>query len=192
LIHNLINWTINWAQTPYGVYALFAISFAESSFFPVPPDTLLIALSLISPKTALFYSLICTIGSVIGGCFGYLIGFFGGRPILKRLFKEEKVKIVHNYFEKYGAWAIFIAAFTPIPYKVFTIAAGAFYINLPKFVIASILGRGGRFFLVGLFIMIFGETAKVIIKKHFELFTILFILLLIGGFYCLKHIKIKR
>jgi len=192
VIENLVNWTINWANTPYGIYALFILGFAESSFFPVPPDILLIALSLLNPKLSLFFALICTLASVLGGMLGYTIGFFGGRPLAERLFKKEKIELVHNYFQKYEAWAIFIAAFTPIPYKVFTIAGGVFYINFLKFIIASIFGRGGRFFIVGCLIMLFGERVKGIIKSNFELFTIIFTLLLIGGFYCLKHIKIKK
>lgn len=192
MIEDLINWTLNWANTPYGVYALFILAFAESSLFPVPPDILLIALSLLNTKISLFYALICTIGSVLGGMAGYCIGFFGGRPIAERLFKRERIELVHRYFQKYEAWAIFIAGFTPIPYKVFTIAAGVFYINFVKFIIASFFGRGGRFFIVGGLIMLFGERVKVIIKGNFELFTIIFVLLLIGGFYCLKAIKIRR
>ncbi len=192
LIHNLVNWTIHWANTPYGIYALFILAFVESSCFPVPPDLLLIALSLLNPSLALFYASICTIASVLGGMLGYVIGLFGGRPIAERLFKREKIEMVHNYFQKYEAWAIFIAAFTPIPYKVFTISAGVFYVNFVKFIIASILGRGGRFFIVGGLIMLFGEKAKGLIKGNLEIFTIVFVFLLIGGFYCLKHIKIKK
>lgn len=192
MIENLINWTLHWANTPYGIYALFILAFAESSFFPIPPDLLLITLSLLNPKISLFYALTSTFGSVLGGMFGYFIGFFGGRPIGERFFKKEKIELVHNYFQKYEAWAIFIAAFTPIPYKVFTIAAGIFYINFFKFVIASILGRGGRFFIVGILIMFFGERVKGIIKGNFEAFTIIFTLLLIAGFYFLKSIKIKQ
>ncbi|MEW6103748.1 MAG: YqaA family protein [bacterium] len=192
MIQDLINWTIHWASTPYGVYALFILSFVESSFFPVPPDLLLIALCLLNPKISLFYATVCAIASVLGGMVGYFIGFFGGRPLAERLFKKEKIEIVHNYFQKYEAWAIFIAAFTPIPYKVFTIAGGVFYINFLKFIIASIFGRSGRFFIVGCLIMLFGERVKGMIKGHFEAFTIIFTLLLIGGFYCLKHIKIKK
>lgn len=192
MIENLINWTTHWANTPYGIYALFILAFAESSFFPIPPDILLIALCLLNPKISLFYALICTIASVFGGMFGYCIGIFGGRPIAERLFKKEKIELVHNYFQRYEAWAIFIAAFTPIPYKVFTISGGVFYINFVKFIIASFFGRGGRFFIVGVLIMLFGERIKGIIKSNFELFTIIFTLLLIAGFYCLKHIKIRK
>jgi len=190
MIHDLIQWTIHWAQTDYGTIALFIIAFAESSFFPIPPDVLLIALSIISPQIALFYATVSTVGSVTGGAFGYLIGLKGGRPILERFFSHEKIQLVHNYFEKYEAWAIGVAAFTPIPYKVFTIAAGVFYINFKKFVLVSILGRGGRFFIVAGLIMLFGAEIKHFIQNYFELFTIVFIALLIGGFMLLKKLPI--
>ncbi|MEK6589875.1 MAG: YqaA family protein [Nitrospinota bacterium] len=190
MIHTLIEWTVNWAQTDYGTYALFLIAFAESSFFPIPPDILLIALSIINPLIALFYATVCTVGSVTGGIFGYFLGLKGGKPILERFFSHEKIVLVHNYFERYEAWAIGIAAFTPIPYKVFTIAAGVFYINFKKFVFASILGRGGRFFIVAGLIQLFGAEIKYFIQNYFELFTILFFALLIGGFMLLKKLPI--
>jgi len=185
----LKNWTVRWANTPYGVYALFIIAFAESSFFPIPPDFLLIALSLVNPKISLFYAFVCTTGSVFGGMFGYVIGFLGGRPVAERLFRKEKIEIVHHYFQKYEAWAIFIAAFTPIPYKVFTISGGLFYIDFVKFIVVSTLGRGGRFFIVGGLIMLFGDRAKQIIRANFETFTILLVLLLIAGFCSLGYLK---
>src|SRR3990167_5298438 len=191
MIHDLIQWTIHWAQTDYGTYALFLIAFVESSFFPIPPDVLLIALSIISPQIAMFYATVCTVGSVTGGAFGYLIGLKGGRPILERFFSHEKIQLVHNYFEKYEAWAIGVAAFTPIPYKVFTIAAGVFYINFKKFVLVSILGRGGRFFIVAGLIQLFGAEIIHLIENYFELFTIIFVALLIGGFMLLKKLSVQ-
>src|SRR3989338_6715339 len=163
MIHDLIQWTIHWAQTDYGTIALFIIAFAESSFFPIPPDVLLIALSIISPQIALFYATVSTVGSVSGGSFGYLIGLKGGRPILEKFFSHEKIQLVHNYFERYEAWAIGIAAFTPIPYK---------------------------FFIVAGLIMLFGAEIKHFIQNYFELFTIVFIALLIGGFMLLKKLPI--
>lgn len=183
---------MHWATTPYGHLALFILAFAESSFFPIPPDVLLIALGLIKPSSALWLSAITTIGSVLGGMIGYFIGIKGGKPILERLVKKEKIILVHNYFERYEAWAIFIAAFTPIPYKVFTIAGGVFYINFKKFVLASICGRGGRFFIVGTLIMFFGEQIKYLISKYFDIFSVVFVVLLILGFYCLRHIPMKK
>jgi membrane protein YqaA with SNARE-associated domain len=191
-LKGLIDWTLQWANTPYGPLALFVLAFAESSFFPVPPDILLIALGLLKPAFALWLAAITTIGSVLGGMFGYFIGIKGGKPILERLVKKEKIVLVHNYFEKYEAWAIFIAGFTPIPYKVFTIAAGVFYIDFKKFVLASILGRGGRFFIVATLIMFFGEQIKYFISKYFNIFSIIFVILLILGFYCLKHIPVRK
>ena len=118
LINSLISWTNNTFQ---GWYGLFILAFIESSFFPIPPDLLLIALCLAKPSLGLFFALICTIGSVLGAMFGYGIGYYGGKPLLLRLFSSSKVSKVHNLFERYEAWAIFIAGFTPIPYKVFTI-----------------------------------------------------------------------
>lgn len=188
----LFEWTIHWANTPYGQIALFIIAFAESSFFPIPPDVLLIALSLLNPPLSLWFATITTVGSVLGGMFGYFIGIKGGKPLLEKLVKKEKIVQVHNYFEKYESWAIFIAGFTPIPYKVFTIAGGVFYINFKKFVIASFLGRGARFFLVGALIMLFGEHIKIFIEKYFNIFSIIFVILLILGFYCLRYIPIKK
>jgi len=191
-LKGLIEWTLHWANTPYGPLALFVLAFAESSFFPIPPDILLIALGLLNPPTCLWLATITTVGSVLGGMFGYLIGIKGGRPLLEKLVKKEKIILVHNYFEKYEAWAIFIAAFTPIPYKVFTIAAGVFYIDFKGFVIASICGRGGRFFIVATLIMFFGEQIRYLIGRYFDIFSIAFVALLILGFYCLRHIPIKK
>jgi membrane protein YqaA with SNARE-associated domain len=190
MIKSLIDWTIHWAQTDYGTYALFLIAFVESSFFPIPPDVLLIALSILSPQIALYYATVCTVGSVLGGAFGYFIGLKGGKPILERFFAHEKIVLVHSYFEKYEAWAIGIAAFTPIPYKVFTIAAGVFYINFRKFMLVSILGRGGRFFIVAGLIKLFGTEIKYLIENYFELFTILFVVLLAGGFALLRKLPV--
>lgn len=192
MLEGLIKWTVHWAHTPYGPWALFILAFAESSFFPIPPDLLLIALAVISPENSLWYAFICTVGSVLGGMFGYLIGLKGGRPVLERFVSAEKIKLVHNYFEKYEAWAIAISAFTPIPYKIFTISAGVFYINFKIFVLASLLGRAGRFFIVGALIRLFGAQIKEFIKNYFNIISIAFVVLLILGFYAMKFIKIKK
>ncbi len=172
-----------------GPWGLFILSFAESSFFPVPPDILLIALALVEPKSGLFLALITTIGSVLGAVFGYIIGLKGGRPLLERFVSHKKIKLVHDYFNKYEAWAIAIAGFTPIPYKVFTIAGGVFYINFTKFIIASILSRGARFFMVGGAIYLFGDTIKYYIDKYFNLFTIVIIVLVVVGFFVVTSLR---
>jgi membrane protein YqaA with SNARE-associated domain len=188
----LIEWTKNWAYTPHSLLALFGISFIEASFFPVPPDVLLITMGLLAPKKALIFSAIATVGSTLGGCFGYLIGIKGGYPILRRLAKKQTIDKVHKYFQRYEAWAILTAAFTPIPYKIFSISAGVFYVNFKIFVLASLIGRGGRFFLVGLVLMLTADALREFIFKYFEIFTILFIILLILGFISLRFItKVK-
>ncbi len=188
-IHELKAWTVNWAQTDNAVVALFLLAFAESSFFPLPPDILLIAMSLNAPDQALYYALICTLGSATGGVFGYFIGQKGGRPLLNRFVSAGKIQMVHDYFEKYEAWAIGVAGFTPIPYKIFTISAGVFCIDFLKFVLVSFFSRGARFFLVAGMIALFGEYVTGFIEKYFNLLSILFIILLIGGFYVVKKMS---
>ena len=116
-MEGLLEWVVGWSQSPSGSAALFAIAFAESSFFPVPPDILLITMALVNPEAAFVLALICSVGSVTGGMFGYFIGWLGGRPLLHRLFSERKIAVVKNAFEKYEVWAIGVAGFTPIPYK---------------------------------------------------------------------------
>jgi membrane protein YqaA with SNARE-associated domain len=183
MLEGLYHWMLGWAASPYGVPALFCLALAEASFFPLPPDILLIALALGAPDHALWYALVCTLGSTVGGMLGYGIGRVGGRPLLDRLVAKEKTRRIHEYFERYEAWAIGIAGFTPVPYKVFTISAGAFWINFPRFVVASVLSRGARFFLVAGLIMLFGDTVRDLLHRYFNLFTVLFMVLLVGGFY---------
>ncbi|MDH5526596.1 MAG: DedA family protein [Nitrospirota bacterium] len=172
LIDGLVQWMLGWADSPYGVWALFAIAFAESSFFPIPPDVLLIAMGLGAPEKSMLFAAICTAGSTFGGMFGYGIGRVGGKPLLERFVAEQRVRKIHNWFEKYEAWAIGIAGFTPIPYKVFTIAAGAFWVNFWRFVVVSALSRGARFFLVSGLIALYGEEVKVLIEKYFNMGTL--------------------
>jgi len=187
-IKDLVAWTTHFAQTPYGAWALFAIAFAESSFFPIPPDLLLMALAAVDPENSIWYAAVCTVGSVLGGMFGYGIGLKGGRPLLLRLFKHEKVQVVEDYYNRYDVWAVGIAGLTPIPYKVFTIAAGVCAINFPRFVAASLASRGLRFFAEGLLFWLFGPQIQAFVKSYFEVITITFAVLLVGGFYLLKVI----
>lgn len=192
MLKQLTGWTTSWASTSLGPGMLFVLSFAESSFFPIPPDFLLIALCMMKPELSFYLATICTVGSVLGGMFGYFIGLKGGLPILRKFFSEDKIEAVHKYFEKYEHWAIGVAAFTPIPYKVFTISAGVFYINFKIFVLMSILGRGGRFFLVAGVFYFFGEEIKKYLFKYFDIFTIFFIGALVLGFYALKFFRVKK
>lgn len=189
-LKKLYNWVLSWAHSPYGTWGLFGISFAESSFFPVPPDVLQIALSLSLPKKSYFYALISAIASVLGGIAGYAIGLylmeFIGWPILRFYGLIEEYTVAKNLFHQYGGWAIAIAGFTPIPYKLFTIASGAFGIQLWMFVWVSALSRSARFFLVATLIYFFGNSVKSFIDKYFNILTITFFILFILGWFVIK------
>lgn len=193
ILHNLASSTESFATHPSAIFILVILAFAESSFFPIPPDILLIAMALANPAGALFYALITTLSSVVGGIFGYFIGQKGGKPILAKVAHGGKIDLVKRYYQRYDALAVGIAAFTPIPYKVFTIAAGVFDLNFHRFILFSFLGRGGRFFLIGGLIWLFGPIIKEFLDQYFELAVLGFTVLLIGGFYVLnllsKHKK---
>lgn len=190
MVRRLYDWVLHWAETPYGTWALFILAFCESSFFPIPPDVLLIALGVALPKKSLKYAWVCSIGSVIGGCLGYLIGWqfmaVIGTKIIHFYGLTNKVAYIRDLFVRYDAWAIAIAGFTPIPYKVFTISAGAFGINFTVFLIASALSRSARFFLVGGLIYIFGPKIQRFIDRYFDILAVVFTVLLVAGFVLIK------
>jgi len=193
LLRRMYDWVLSWAHRKYSNTALFVLAFAESSFFPIPPDVLQIALSVSKPKKSFYYALISSIGSILGGIFGYFIGlklwefsknfFFSYIPgFTPAIFEAIKIK-----FELYNFWFVFTAGFTPIPYKIITISAGLFGISFSMFIIASVISRSLRFFLVATLFYFFGPRIKVFIDKYFNLLTILFILLFIGGFLAIKY-----
>jgi len=190
MLRKLYDWVLRWAETPYGSWALFILAFAESSFFPVPPDILLIALAISIPAKAFRYALICSAGSVLGGIAGYVIGYqfmdLVGFRILNFYGLMEKYDIISDLYGRYNAWAVGIAGFTPIPYKVFTISAGAFKINFPVFLMASVVSRSARFFLVGWLIYKFGAGIRSFIDRYFNILAVVFVVLLIGGFILIK------
>jgi len=191
-IRRLYDWTLSLAEKRYGLWGLFGVAFAESSFFPIPPDILLIPLCLGKPARALLVAGICAVGSIAGGMFGYLIGsmFFDaiGKPILEFYHAMETFTYLVGEYEKNATWIVFTAAFTPIPYKAITITAGVAKISFLPFVLASAAGRSMRFFLVAGLIMAFGEKVRNFIEKYFEVLTIVFSILLIGGFLLLKKV----
>ncbi len=196
----LYDWVLHWADTPYASPALFALAFAESSFFPIPPDVLLIALALSRRTKAFHYALLCSLASVLGGMLGYAIGQFSwylpGTTDYSGVaqffftyvpgFTAERFAYVQELYRAWDFWVVFTAGFTPIPYKVITITAGVFDLDFPMFVLASAVGRSARFFLVGALLYLFGEPIKNWIDKYFNLLSLLFVILLVGGFLVLK------
>ena len=189
-IRGLYDWVLGWANSPYSTLALFVIAFAESSFFPIPPDVLLIALAISLPSKSFRYALICTVGSVFGGMFGYLIGykFFGtiGQAIVSFYGAERYYDRLQALYKEYDTLAVAIAGFTPIPYKVATITAGFFRLNFFRFTVASALSRAARFFLVAGLIRMFGPQIRAFIERYFEILTLVFFAALIGGFLLLR------
>ena len=192
-IRKVYEWTLAWAESAYASVALFFLAVVEASFFIIPPDLLLMALCAGKPKKSFWFASICALGSVVGGIIGYGIGLFlmdtAGKLILDTLHLHEAFKLVQIKYEESAALAIFAAAFTPIPYKVFTIAAGAFGISFFVFVLASAVGRSARFFLVAAIIYWWGPSVKSRIDKHFNLFTILFTIILFMGFAAIKFVR---
>ena len=187
----MYGWTIHWSKTKNAPYALFGIAFIESSFFPIPPDVLLIAMVVAQRKKWLLNATICTAGSVLGALLGYFIGRVlfetAGKLIVDTYHLEAVVAMIGKKYQENAFLTIFTAAFTPIPYKAITITAGLFRISLPVLIIASIIGRAGRFFLVAGALRIFGERIQNSIEKYFDIFSIVFVILLAGGFLLLKY-----
>ncbi len=261
LHRRLYEWVLHWADTRYGTPALVLLAFSESSFFPIPPDPLLMALALARPRRSFYYALVCSIASVLGGLFGYLIGYAlwnpVGAPLLRGLHQlgpqharvvvqavegrevvvkeqdgdarrihrmqlhtdeptgsppvgdmayeteqtsapltpgQEAFLLTDNYhaararYDEYGEWIVFTAAFSPIPYKVFTILSGLAQLSIVKFAIASAVGRSGRFFLVGALIFAFGEPIRRFIERYFNLLCLIFVILLVGCAILIKYL----
>lgn len=189
-VRRLYDWTIGWADRPGGTWALFALAFAESSFFPIPPDVLLMALCIGRPRRSLWFAAVCTVGSVLGGIAGYYIGYElfeqVGRPVLEAYGVMDRFDWVGAQYRANLVLALGTAGFTPVPYKVFTIAGGAFQVPFLPFVLVSVVSRGARFFLVAGLIRIFGPAIKTFIDRYFNLLTIVFVVLLVLGFVVVK------
>ncbi len=182
MFHDLAQWMLEWAESPYAVWALFLVAVAESSFFPIPPDILLIALVLSNPDQGIWLATVTTAGSVLGGVIGHFIGLWGGRPILQRFVAEKTIGNIQRQFDRFGGWAVGVAGFTPVPYKVFAIASGAFAFKLPVFVIASLAGRGGRFLIVAGSIQIFGIQMTELVERYFNVGSLVLIVVIVGSF----------
>lgn len=192
MLKRLYHWVLHWSDSPYGAWALFILAFSESSFFPIPPDVLLVALAVGKPEKSLKFAAICALGSILGGILGYVIGWqfmaAVGEKIVAFYGLSTKVEYIEVLYNRYDAWAVGIAGFTPIPYKVFTIAAGVFKINFFIFIAASAISRSARFFLVAGLIYYFGPGIQTFIEKYFNLLVVVFTILLVGSFVILKYI----
>jgi membrane protein YqaA with SNARE-associated domain len=199
MVKQLYDWMLSWGESRWGALALFLFALAESSFFPIPPDVLLIALCIGATTKSFRFGAICLVGSISGAIIGYFIGFFlwqntAGEytPIAQfffdHIFSVESFQSVGALYEKYNFWIVFTAGFTPLPYKLFTISGGLFHINFVMFLVASIISRGLRFFLIAALIWKFGAPIKKFIDKYFNLLAILFTVLLIGSFILIAKV----
>ena len=200
LFKKLYNWVLNLSNNKNSSYSISVLSLSESFFFPIPPDVLLIPLCLGNRHKALYFAFLCSISSIIGGVIGYIIGkslwwdvpgieysalanlFFDYVPG----FTNDSFRDIKSLYDTWDFWIVFTAGFTPIPFKLITISSGTFNINFTMFVIASIISRSARFFLLAILIRIFGERIRSFIEKYFNLLAILFTVFLIGGFLIIK------
>ena len=193
IFKRLYDWMLSWGDSKWGALALFLFATAESSFFPIPPDVLLIALCIGATTKSFRFGAICLAGSIIGAIIGYGIGYFLWQTpsgeytalanfFFNHVFSIEAFQEVKGLYDQYNFWIVFTAGFTPLPYKLFTISGGLFHIDFTMFVIASIISRGLRFFAIAALIWKFGKPIKVFIDKYFNLLAIIFTILLIGSF----------
>ena len=192
MLQRLYDWTMSAAAHRHAPVTLFGVSFVESSFFPIPPDVMLVPMVLAQREKAWWFATIATLGSVVGGVFGYAIGYFLfeliGEPILNFYGLTESFHQFASRYNDYGAWIVFIAGVTPFPYKVITIASGATQLNFLVFMVASLLARGLRFFLVAALLYWFGRPVRDFIEQRLGLVTTIFTVLLVGGFIVIKYL----
>ena len=186
------DWTLEKAQHKNAKWYLSLISFAESSFFPIPPDILLIPMALASKARALFYAFMCTLFSVLGGILGYAIGYFFynsvGIYIVDFYHLENSFSVFESYYKEFGILIVLGAGITPFPYKFITIASGVFSLNIFMFIVVSIIGRGLRFYLIAILLYFFGERIKLIIDNYFNILTIVFFILLVGSVFIIRFL----
>lgn len=192
MIRRLYDWTISLAGSPSALWALGIISFIESSFFPIPPDALMIPMIIARPHQAFWIATVAMVTSVLGGLFGYFIGavLFEtiGQPIFDFYGKSDDVAAFSENFNAYGAWAVLIAGVTPFPFKVITIMSGVTGLSIPVFIVSAIIARSLRFYLVAALLWKFGEPIRDFIERRLGLMFTLFCLLLVGGFYMIRYL----
>ena len=176
----------------YGAVGLFVVSFIESFISPILPDLLLIPMALSAPEKAIYYSVLATGASVLGGIIGYFIGNRLGLPVLQKYAPAKHIETIHNWLEKYGGWAIFFAAMAPIPYKFVSISVGVFRVNMVVFLLASVIGRGKRFLVEGILIFYYGPQAVELIKQYSNNFIIGFIAVTVIAVIGIKVMKMRK
>ena len=192
MIRGLYDWTISLAAHRYALLALAVVSFLESSVFPIPPDILMIPMIIAAPRRAFLIATVCLVSSVLGGLLGYYIGYglfeTVGRPVLEFYGKDAYFEDFAARYNEWGAWAVLIAGVTPFPYKVITIMSGVTQLNLGVFMVASVIARGLRFFIVAALLWKFGAPIRDFIERRLGLMFTLFVILLAGGFYVVKYL----
>ena len=192
MLQRLYDWTMAIARHRHALWGLAAVAFIESSFFPIPPDVLLIPMVLALPSRAFFLAAVCTVASVTGGYLGYAIGYFAfeaiGERVLEFYHVMDKYEALKASYAEWGAWIIILKGMTPIPYKLITIASGALKFNLASFTLASLISRSLRFFLVAALLWRFGEPIRVFIERRLMLVTSVFAAALVGGFLVLRYL----
>ncbi|MCI2398315.1 YqaA family protein [Aliiroseovarius subalbicans] len=192
MIKGLYDWTIRMAEAPYALWALAVVAFAESSFFPIPPDILMIPMIIARPNKAFLIAGVALVASVLGGVLGYYIGWglfeAVGRPVLEFYGKTDQFGTFTETYNAYGAWAVLIAGITPFPYKVITILSGTTSLNFGVFMVASVIARGLRFFIVAALLWQFGAPIRDFIEKRLGLVFTAFVVILVGGFYLVKFL----
>ncbi|MCV2881113.1 YqaA family protein [Actibacterium sp. XHP0104] len=192
MLRRLYDWTISLADSPRALWALAVVSFIESSVFPIPPDVLMIPLILARPSRAWLVATVALVSSVLGGLLGYYIGWglfeSVGKPVLEFYGKLGAMDEFSARFNDYGAWAVLIAGITPFPFKVITITSGVTGLSLPVFIIAAIIARGLRFFVVAWLLWKYGAPIRDFIERRLGLMFTLFVVILLGGFYLVKYL----
>lgn len=192
MVRKVYDWMLAMSASPNAMWFLALVAFAESSFFPIPPDIMLIPMVLAMPAKAWRIAAVATVSSVLGGYFGYGIGVFFfdliAKPILSFYGYMQQFDVFKDYYHQLGAWIVFGAGITPFPYKVITIASGVVHLDLVTFTIASVIARGMRFYLVAWLLKKYGARMKIFIEKHLGMLSILFLILLIGGFVAIKYL----
>lgn len=192
MIRKLYNWTMELAAHKHSDWALAAVSFIESSIFPIPPDAMLVPMCIARRQKAFHYAAICTIASVIGGLFGYAIGYFffetWGRHILEIYGMTEKFSALQEKYDMYGGWIIFAKGLTPFPYKILTILSGVMHMSLAIFIVSSVACRSLRFFIVAGLLWKYGAPIQIFIEKYLTWVALAFLALIVGGFMALKYL----